>query len=117
MIEELSESRDNILALRISGKIKEDDYDVLNPAMEQLLKRTNHPKMFMEIGKFEGITANAIIEDLKNIPDYNKFEKIAVVGEKDWKETLTNIFDPMLNPEAKYFAPEEKQKAFEWLRN
>jgi hypothetical protein len=117
MIEKLEESSDNILAFRISGKIKKGDYDILNPAMEKHLIKNDDPKMFIEVGVLDGFTTKALFEELKNIPDYDKFTKIAMVGEKDWKETLTKIFDPIFSPETKYFCFEEKDEALNWLRH
>ena len=35
MIEQLSESHDNVLGFRVSGDVTKEDYDVLTPAVER----------------------------------------------------------------------------------
>lgn len=69
MLNILDESRGHLLALTISGKISEKDFDVLNPILEKTIDEHDDPCAYIEIKEIDQVTFKAILEDLSNIPN------------------------------------------------
>ncbi|WMJ73941.1 STAS/SEC14 domain-containing protein [Cytophagaceae bacterium ABcell3] len=117
MIEQIKVKDEGIMAFKIKGQLEEEDFNTINPSLQETLEKTPHPKMYMELEGFSSIEPTAIWEDLKNTPEYLKFDKIAVVGDQQWEKFLTDFGGKLIKPEAKYFSMEKKQEAFNWLNN
>jgi len=117
MVNILDESRGNLLALTIEGKISDKDFDVLNPILEKTIDEHDDPRAYIELKEIDGVTFKAILEDLSNIPKYNKFKKVAVVGDANWKEMITKVLGTIVSPTSKYFEFDEKIEAMEWVKN
>jgi hypothetical protein len=117
MIKLLSQTNQDVLACLVTGKVEEKDYEIFNPALEQTIRNYKSPKMYLEVQEMTGFDIKAAWEDFKNIPDYNKFEKVAVVGDKAWIKMVSKLFDPIIEPQAKYFDLEHKKEAMDWLKN
>ena len=66
-----------------------------------------------------------IILILKDVTDYRhkdvehekEYEKIALVGEKKWRQWATQFMKPFCNAEIKYFGPDQKQEAKIWIES
>jgi hypothetical protein len=117
MLKVLDETRSDLLALRISGRIEGNDIEKMNPLLEKMLKDYEKPKVYVEIDELDMPTAKAVWEDLKNTPKYNKFGKCAVVGSKEWHEVVAKLSGSILGPEVKYFNFDEKTEAMAWLKS
>lgn len=115
MIEILEKTKGNLLAIQVKGKLTKADYDIFNPILEKTIKDYKKPKLYCEIMELDMPTFKAIWEDIKNIPNYNKLEKCAVVGTKDWYEPMVKFFGKLISPEVRYFSIEQKDLANDWL--
>lgn len=51
-----------------------------------------------------------------DIQHANDFEKIAMVGEKNWQKWMTNLMKPFTNAEINFFEPGERAAALEWIK-
>ena len=48
---------------------------------------------------------------------HDKINKMAIIGDKSWQEWLTALVDPFYANDAKFFHPEDTDKAWRtWLR-
>lgn len=109
---------DNILGIRIFDRLTHADYQWFNQAMAEQVERFGKIHLFLEITDFEGISLNAIWDDLKTgIKYYRQIKKAAITGRSGWLKQAVKIGN-FITPgvEMKYFAPKEKDQAIAWLQ-
>jgi len=120
MIEKLPESFGNILGFRISGKLKEADYqDLLIPEVERLLKEYPKIRMVWVIEGFEGWTVGGAWEDFLLGLKFSSVEKMATVIDESWDEWMTplfKVFTTLTQTELRFFKKERFAEAWEWIR-
>lgn len=116
MVEFLDESRGNLLAVRITKVVDKHSFKAFNPELEKVVDDYDDPRIYLELSAFDKVTPRAIFEDITNLPTYNKFKKIAVVGDAKWKEILIEVTGVLMSPTTKYFSLEEKEKAISWVK-
>lgn len=117
MIKLLEEIHEDVLEIRIAGKISQEGYDIINPALKKMSEDYKSPKVYVEISDVDIPTLQMVWEEFQNSPDYNKLEKCAVVGSKEWKETFDMLYGNQINPKVKYFHIDEKAVARNWLNS
>lgn len=117
MVEILEEkTHDNVIALKVKGKIDKNDYDKILPLIDLMVKRHNKLNGYAEVHELDGITAKAIWEEIKaDIKYLNNFNKVAVVGDATWKEKLTKAADIIPSIESRYFDFNQKDQAIDWV--
>ena len=103
MITILEKTKEGLIGIQVKGKLTKADYDIFNPILEKTIKDYKKPKLYCEILELDMPTFQAIWEDIKIIPKYNKLERCAVVGTKDWYEPMVKFFGKMISPEVRYF--------------
>lgn len=109
----------DVLALTVRQKIRTGDLNDLIPALERHTSEHDDPHLLIEMEEFRGWeNTDAFWEDLKLDAVYNgEFERVAVIGEKRWEAWMTRFTDRLTSNEIRYFFPEEKTKAWNWIRN
>jgi hypothetical protein len=117
MLIKLEETQPGLMAIQIKGKVEAKDFELLEPLLEKAMTESDTPKAYVELVDFDSLSAGAVWADIKNIPDYNKFEKVAIVGDAKWKEFMANASKLIMKPTLKYFDIEEKASALEWVRS
>lgn len=73
----------------------------MNPVLEKTIEEHDNPCAYIEILELDHVTPKAVLEDLKNIPKYNQFEKVAIVGDAKWKALITDTVSPFMKPATK----------------
>jgi len=112
----LKQSEKDIVIIEINGWLTKNDYDVLNPVLDQKISVYNQVKIFIELKDLDGFTPKAIFEDIKEIKYLKNIKKMAFAGDKEWQKTVTDLADPVIFlGEVRYFPLKEKAKAMEWL--
>lgn len=102
--------------MKIVGKLKHSDYELLNPMMDNAIAGMNEPnvKVLVDLLEFTGYELQAFWDDFKFGLKYNKvFTKIAIIGNKSWEETGIKIGNWFTHAEMKYF--ESMEEAMLWL--
>lgn len=65
---------------------------------------------------FEGWTASAYWKGIElKLPNEERVKKVALVGNTKWKEQFTEVLIPFTRTHIKFFSPEEKDLAKEWM--
>ena len=117
MLEKLSESSGNILGYKAIGKITKDDYTILTADVENLLQQEGGIGLLLDLESLKGEEFKAWGDDLKFGRDFRKkIDKMAIIGNKRWQKWMTVIVDPFFAREAKFFATDERDAAWEWLQ-
>lgn len=116
MFKVLDQTKDNLVAIKVDKKIEGEDYNKLNQLVNGALSENRRANLYIEMGSIEGLSPMAIWEDLKfDFKNYDNLEKVAIVGEKDWEEYMTNMYDKFTNADVKFFEKSKKENALEWV--
>lgn len=108
---------DNVLGVEAVGKVTDDDYEnVLTPAVKDKLDAHEKIRCIYVLGdEFEGWTLGGMWEDAKlGGGDLRKWEKIAVVTDKDWVGHAVKAFGWMIPGEVRVFSLGELEEAKAW---
>lgn len=116
MFEMLDMTKDNLLAFKVKGEIRKEDYDKINDILEKTGKEHEKLKLFIDMESIEGIKPAALWEDFKTyFRHIGKIRRIAVVGESGITKTLTQMANPFIRGKVKFFPREETVPAREWI--
>ena len=110
-------TKGNLIAFKVHGKIEVNDYDKLTALLDKAERENESLKLLVEIGDIEGITGKAFLKDVATyFKHIRHVEKIAVVGDGDYKEgTWTKIAKPFMKADIQYFPRERKTDAEAWI--
>lgn len=106
------------LKIKIVGKLKHADYEVMVPMLEDAIKDVREPEIrtLVDVTEFEGWELRAAWDDLKLGVKHNReFKKIALLGNKNWEKVAATVSNWFISGESKYF--EDKQEALNWLES
>ena len=119
MIKFIEDLPGNIVAVRLSGDVKAEDYDkVLVPAIEEKVKEYGQVRLLYQLDPdFKKFTRNAMFEDMKlGIHNFKSFEKIAFVSDVDWIIDAVEIFKHVIPGKVKTYNNKELPEAKAWIR-
>ena len=106
------------LTLRAVGKLKHEDYEVINPMIDSALEGVRDPKIraLIDGSDFEGWELRAAWDDFRlGLKHGSEFEKIAIFGNSKWQEVAARVGGWFVSGEVKYF--EDCDEALEWLND
>jgi len=95
LLEKISDVPDSVLGFRASGELTGEDYrNVLVPAVEAALQSLDKLRLLYLLGDdVTGLSAGAAWQDTKvGMEHVTRWEKIAVVTDKDWLRHSVDIF-------------------------
>jgi TRAP-type uncharacterized transport system substrate-binding protein len=116
MFKILDLTRDNLIAFKVTGKVKKADYDVLNTMLKNAEQNYDTIKLYIELESIEGIEPEAVWEDIKSyFKHFKDLSKIAIVSTDDRIKTLTKISKPFIEGQARYFHENELITARAWV--
>ena len=118
MITKMSESKGNILGLKIIGDITKEDFKILEPEVQALVDKEGSIFLLLDMTQFKWEDIDAWGADFNFSRTYrNKIDKIAIVGNKTWEKWLTKLVEPFYHStEAKFFNPIDIEDAWKWLK-
>jgi SpoIIAA-like len=118
VIRVLEDLPEDVVGVEASGTVTDDDYEtVLIPAVRAKLETGEKVRFLYVIGEdFDGWTFGAVWEDAKlGGREFNAWEKVAVVTDKDWLEHMVNAFGWMIPGDVRVFELEDLDDAKEWV--
>jgi hypothetical protein len=118
MIEIMSESKGNILGVRLTVRVTDWDYgETFIPALEKLIALHGKIRCLYYMDEaFEGWNIGAMWDDAKfGIKHRNHFEKIAVIGGPKWAEWGTKLASHLLSGEVKTYPADQLTDAWKWI--
>ena len=111
------EPNTNILMTTAVNKLDQEDYDRFLPIAESIIEKYGKLRWYFEMEDFDAWTAEALWTDAKfDLKHHNDFEKVAMVGRKDWMDWLTQLMKPFTSAEVKFFELEKKAAAKAWIK-
>lgn len=118
MFKILNSTTEDVVALKVEGKIQKSDYDELHKHIET--KTNDHQKinMYMELENIEGVTPKAALDDVMTYFKYvTDFGKIAVVGEEKWGSLIAGTSGEFYSAHIRFFTMKQKEQAKNWIEN
>ena len=112
------EEKENIIYSVAEKELKDEDYERLIPLLQEKVKKYGMIRWYFEMRDFKGWSLSAMWKDLKfDAKNAENLEKIAMVGDKDWEEKLTQLMKPFTSADIKFFPLEQMPQAKEWIAN
>lgn len=115
----LATGQPDVLGISVNGKLKGSDYeDTLIPLMEEMLKENDKISFYIDMSGYEGFDAAAFWQDFTfGIRNWNRFDRIAMVGISGWMENMATMFDKITpNMDIKCFDSDNRDEAWQWVR-
>jgi len=107
----------HILSMTISGKLDKSDYDYIVPELDREIDTHGKIGLLVELTDFHGWTAGALWEDTKfGVRHFNDFDRMAVVGDQKWEETMTKFIKPFTTAKVRYFDSDSQAEATDWVQ-
>lgn len=106
-----------LLSLHARGKLEHQDYEILVPMLESAIAGMEHPRVdvLFDMRELEGWEIRAAWDDMKlGLKHGRKFNRVAMVGTKQWQEVAAKIGSWFIGGEARLF--EEQTDALAWLQ-
>lgn len=109
---------DNIIYTTIKDKLRKEDMEEVIQAGSTIIEKHGKARWYIEMQDFKGWDAGALWEDMKfDIKHANEYEKVAMVGGKDWEKVMTNLLKPFTSADVAYFDLDEKDEAKAWIQS
>ena len=118
MLQQLSDLPESVLGFRASGELAAEDYrTVLVPAVEAALETRDKLRLLYILGAdLHGFSAGAAWQDTKvGMEHVTRWEKVAVVSDKDWLRHSVDVFGYLIPGEIRAFAATEEAEARTWI--
>jgi universal stress protein A len=117
MIKRLPVQEDNILAYRVTGRLRHADYQALLPQPEQHIQDKGKLSVLFELRDFRGWDLAAAWDDFRFTLDHaDDFGRIAVVGARRLERWMTALSSPFVGGEIRFFDESQLAEAWDWLR-
>jgi hypothetical protein len=120
MLEKIPDLPNTVLGFKASGELTSDDYrNVLVPAVQAALRDYEKLRLLYVLGdEVTGFSAGAAWQDTKiGMAHITKWEKIAVVTDKEWLRHSVNIFGYLIPGEIKAYTTAEEGDGRAWVES
>ncbi|SFV56723.1 hypothetical protein MNB_SV-10-458 [hydrothermal vent metagenome] len=104
------------IEIAMMGKLTHEDYKNFVPMIDKALKKTKNLEvdLLVDMRKFKGWEFLAAWDDFKfGIKHRNKFDKMAIVGNKKWEEDSIAMMSHLMKGKSKFF--QKREEALGWL--
>ncbi|ARS38056.1 hypothetical protein CA264_21130 (plasmid) [Pontibacter actiniarum] len=117
MVQAIETGKSDLVALKFTGSLDKEDYTLIVPSMEEKIDRFGKISLYWEMDNVEGWEPGGLWEDLKfDIQHTNNFNRIAIVGDRNWENWITKLMKPFTSAEVKYFDLQQREEAMAWVR-
>ncbi|MFQ5354481.1 MAG: STAS/SEC14 domain-containing protein, partial [Thermodesulfobacteriota bacterium] len=95
MIRRLEKGGGSVIGFELRGKLHDEDYKVLVPEVEAVIEREGKVRILLHLVDFKGWDLHAAWDDMKfGVKHCRDFERIAIVGDKEWEEWMARLASP-----------------------
>lgn len=105
------------VAVRVSGRLVEDDYKHFVPKVDRLVQRYGKLRLLFDLTDFHGWEAGALWDEVKlDMKHFADIERLAIVGDRQWEREMTTFFKPFTQATIRYFDVVDEAEARKWWR-
>lgn len=116
MLEILKETEGDLVAVQVSGKLTERDFDRYRVLLREKMALYGEIRLYFEMRAFTGWKPGSFLENaLFDLVHGRKFRKVAMVGEKDWQRWAAGLADLVKAGRVRYFPWSEREFAKAWI--
>jgi hypothetical protein len=118
---EFIETRDDVLAVTVSGRITDDDLTLMMERLNGAMARHETVHVFVETRALTGIEISSLHDYIADaLPMFKKlhqFGRVAVVADQTWVRGATRLESAVL-PGISYrvFDPQQRDEALTWVQ-
>ncbi len=119
MLEIMPQSQGKILAVRLTSKVTDSDYEkIFLPELQKLIEVYGKVRcLYFMDSEFDGWTLGAVWDDAKfGIRHKDDFEKCAIVGGPKWAEWGTKLVAHLVSGQLKTFSGDQLEEAWSWIK-
>ncbi len=114
----LPESVDDLICIKVSGKLTDADYKAFIPKVEAVIEEFGTIKFYVDMLDLEGWEWRAAWDDFAfGIKHWSDFSKLAMVGDQRWEELSAKIADKINQADVRYFEADQEAEALSWVRS
>jgi len=111
-----NDESNNLIEVRVTGKLVKEDYSKFVPELERMIKSHGKLRILFEMIDFHGWTVTALWEDLKfDLKHFRDVDRLAMVGDKKWEKGMSFFCKPFTSAEIRYFDQLHRDDALAWL--
>lgn len=109
----------DIIGIKVNDKLTGEDYEKsLLPLFNELISHHGKIKVYVDMTGFNGMELSAFWQDFNfGVRNWSNFDKLAVVGMRDWMEAMTKLMSSMIPVEMKMFDVDEREEAWVWIKS
>jgi hypothetical protein len=117
MIEFLPETSGNLLAIKLSGTITEQDYDKLLSQADDIFDRERIEHLVLDWEQLKGWAPGARSVGTWFGMHYRaSIGRVAIIADKKWAGEVSRVIDIHRAADVRQFAPDNRAKAYAWVR-
>lgn len=113
----LATEPDDLIALKIEGRIADDAYEALIKVVEERLDRHEALRLYVEVPDIGAVSVETVLKDIRfGLKHWDRFSKAAIVTDTRWLKAITDIQDTLFPPiDLRTFSLDERDAARAWL--
>jgi hypothetical protein len=111
-------SAGNVLNVRVEGKLTNEAYEQLVPAVDKLIEEHGSLRILFAMHDFHGWSLGAMWEDMKfDLAHWKDIERLAIVGESKWESGMAVFCKPFTKAKIQYFDIANLDEAKAWIES
>ncbi|MGI9643285.1 MAG: STAS/SEC14 domain-containing protein [Acidimicrobiia bacterium] len=116
MIQQMSNSEDNVLGYRVVGDVTKEDYGTLVPSVEAAVKQYGAIRLLIDMSDFTWEKVDAWGSDFGFGKEFkNSIERMALVGDQSWGKYMAKLAQPFYAQQVEWF--DDEDKAWTWVKS
>jgi hypothetical protein len=117
MLEILSETHDDMLAVRVSGELTNEDVDLYRDLIRDRMKQYGAARLYYDMENLTWVKPGAALENaLFDLVHGRAYDRVAMVGDKVWQKWAANLISPVKKKGVRYFDLHERERAMRWVQ-
>ncbi len=107
-----------VVAYEFDGGLTKEQVQEIHDAIRAAISNSDTVRFFGDMRNLDSVEPSAFIEDMKLTPEYiTEFDRFAIVGDQGWHRWLSKTADTFTKADARFFSPQEYEKAKAWIRS
>ncbi len=106
-----------MLAVRVSGELTNEDFDLYRELIRDRMKRYGSARLYYEMVSLSWVKPGAALENgLFDVVHGREYGRVAMVGEKVWQEWAAKLISPFKKKGVQYYDLHEREQAMRWVQ-
>lgn len=117
MIETIETGLPKVIGLKLHGKLHDEDYQSFVPMVDAVVAAEGKVRLFAQFEDFHGWDLHAAWDDFRfGMRHYRDFDRVAMVGDRNWEAWMATLYKPFTRAEVRYFDASQIDEAWDWIR-